>query len=210
MSITAICSAANMKAVNGDLSAEGHGPGCFSIPVYDGTDRPSHATLHCWNNSAFLAALQADNRVTVSTSEIGTPRDRVHALIDAQGLSWPGNAPILPETGAIMPGEYYRTQEGVQSRYWRVIQQHDRSVFGGDPEQYPALIREARVPGTVRPWRQPIDQFDAYLTLDPFTGQPERVTYDGATWEAVDGSAGGPGGARLNTWKPGVFGWTQV
>lgn len=210
MSIAALCTVDDMPAVNSALNAAGHGPSNFSVSIYGSTGRPTHAALHAWDDADFLAALQADTRVTLDTSEDGKPRDRVQALIDAQGLAWPGNAPMLPDTGTVMPGEYYRTQDGAQSRYWRVIQQHDRSAFGGDPEQYPALIREARVPGQVREWKQPIDQFDAYLTLDPFTGKPDRVTYDGATWEAVDGSAGGPGGALLNTWEPGVFGWTQV
>lgn len=207
MTITAICPVADMAAVNAALDAAGHGPGNFSVPVYNGGSRPSHATLHAWDDAAFLASLTADARVTVDTSDAGTPRDRVQALIAAQGLQWPGNAPLLPDSGTVSAGEYYRYGE---DQMWLVIQSFDRSTFGAPPDTYPALIRRARRPGQVTEWVQPIDQFDAYLTQDPFTGKPERVTHNGSTWECTSGSAGGPGGALLNTSEPGVFGWTEV
>lgn len=212
MSIVAICAATDMAEINADLAAAGYGPGKnFAVPVYNGDDRPSNATLHCVNHADFLAFLQADSRVTVSTSETGTPRDRVQAMIDAQGLKWPGNAPLLPDSGMVQAGEYYRTVNDIETRFWRIITQFSRNTYPDPPEQLPpAIIREARIPGQVREWQQPIDQFDAYLTVDPFTGQPERVTYLGSTWDATDGSAGGPAGSLLNTWEPGVFGWTEV
>jgi hypothetical protein len=134
----------------------------------------------------------------------------VQALVDAESAEWPENSPVIPDSGTINPGEYYRYERDFANfEYWRVIQAHDRSIFGGDPNQYPALIREARIPGTIKPWVQPIDQFDAYLTLDPFTGEGERVTHSGSTWLCTDGSAGGPAGSLINTWAPGVFGWTE-
>ena len=57
---------------------------------------------------------------------------------------------------------------------------------------------------------QPLDQFDAYLLLNPFTSQPDQVTHLGQTWRVSQASGtGGPLG-DFNTFAPGVFGWTAV
>ena len=203
MSIVAVCSVADLAAVNTNLESAGHGPNNFKNPVYDGSGQPSHATLHCWDSAAFLASLQADGRVTVSTSEIGKPRERIQALIDAEGLVWPYNAPLLPDVGVVKPGEYYRFPEGdVDVKTWVVIQQFNRATFGLHPSTYPALIRWARDPRVVYDWVQPLDAFDAYKLVNEFTGQPDKALHNGDEWEvsAADG-------AGNNVFEPGVFGW---
>jgi RHH-type proline utilization regulon transcriptional repressor/proline dehydrogenase/delta 1-pyrroline-5-carboxylate dehydrogenase len=37
------------------------------------------------------------------------------------------------------------------------------------------------------------------------TGQPDRVSHRGTTWEVTQAD-----GAGNNVWEPGVFGWTKV
>lgn len=98
-------------------------------------------------------------------------------------------------------GTIYQRDEGL----WYCIQQHDRSTFGGDPAQYPALIRRMRRPGEVLPWVQPIDAFDAYKLVNPFTGEPDQCTHAGQTWRVVQAD-----GAGNNLWQPTVFGWAVV
>lgn len=165
MSFSAIITAANMAAANATLEAAGFGPGNFSVPVYANT-RPGYATLHAWSDAAFQAAVEAIPGVTVSTIS-GTPAERVADAIDGLG-EWGGNAPLLE--GSVTPG-LYRDDEGA---LWWVIQAYNANTFP-DPTIIPALVRRARIPGEVQPWVQPLDQFDAYLLEDPFTGQPEKV-----------------------------------
>lgn len=204
MSMSAIIPVARVPDANAALEAAGWGPGNFFIPAYAGPS-PTHGVLHIHGSGPALEDIKALTDVQVIEGA-GTVREKLTAAAEASGAALFADAPELPDSGQVEAGKIYKGAD----IFWYVIQQHDRGTFGGDPTQYPALIREARIPGQVRPWRQPLDQFDAYLTVNPFTGEPDRVKYDGSTWEAVDGSAGGPGGARLNTWTPGVFGWTQI
>jgi hypothetical protein len=88
---------------------------------------------------------------------------------------------------------------------WWVITTFSRTTFSGPPATYPALIRRARVPGQVQPWVQPIDQFDAYKLVNPFTGQPDKVSHLGQTWQVSQADGGGN-----NVFEPGVFGWVVV
>jgi len=198
MSFSAIIPAADMASANATLEAQGFGPGNFSVPVYDGP-RPEYATLHAWSDAAFQAAVEAIPGATVSDID-GTPQERVDAAITATSAtaSFGGNA--QPLEGQVTPG-LHRDADG---KLWWVIQSYDTSTWP-DPTVIPALVRMARTPGEVTKWVQPIDQFDAYLLEDPFTGQPERVTHNGATWEVTQAD-----GAGNNVWEPGVFGWTQV
>lgn len=50
-------------------------------------------------------------------------------------------------------------------------------------------------------WVQPTGAHDSYpvLRLD---GEPTRVLHNGQAWENSSGT--------VNSWEPGVFGWTQV
>jgi len=74
-----------------------------------------------------------------------------------------------------------------------------------DPAIIPALIRMAKIPGEALPWVQPIDQYDAYKLVNPFTGEGDRCTHEGFTWKVTQAD-----GAGNNVYAPGVFGWTQV
>jgi len=193
--ISARIAVANMAAANAALEEEGFGPRNFSVPVYTGP-APSHATLHAWGGPDFIAALKALPDVTVSEIE-GTPQDRVAAAVAGVSGEWGGDAPEL--TGSVTPGLYRREEE-----LWWVIQPYDTNVWP-DPTIIPALIRRARVPGEVAPWVQPLDQFDAYKLVNPFTGEPDMVTHDGQTWQVSQAD-----GAGNNVWAPGAFGWVVV
>jgi len=185
MSFSAVISVADMAAANATLESQGFGPGNFSVPVYDGP-RATHATLHAWTDAAFQSAVEAIPGVTVSTTG-ATPAERVENALSGLG-EWGGNAPLLE--GQVSPG-LHRDADGA---LWWVIQPYDTNTWP-DPAIIPALVRRARTPGEVMEWVQPIDQFDAYLLEDPFTGQPERVTHDGSRWETL---------VDNNVWEPGT------
>jgi hypothetical protein len=204
MSLCAILPAAQMAAANAALEALGRGPRNFGVAAYAGV-RPGWAGLHAWGDAAFIAEIKALAGVVWEESD-GVPRDRFAALCLAQGARWGADAPPLPDEGTILPGEIYFTGDLETLALWRVVQQHDRGTFGGDPAQYPALIRRARIPGVPAPWVQPLDAFDAYLLLDPFTGEAEQAIHEGQVWRVTQQSAAG----GFNTFPPGVFGWEVV
>jgi len=196
MSISAAIPVANLTTANATLEAQGFGPGNFSVPVYTNT-APTHATLHCWDYPAFEAAVKALPNVTWSTAE-GTPAERVQAAVAPVSGHWAGNA--QPLTGQVTPG-LYRDADDV---LWWVIQPYNTAVYP-DPAIIPALIRRARVPGVAAPWVQPLDQFDAYKLVNPFTGEPDRSTRNGKTRVVMQAD-----GAGNNVWEPGVFGWAEI
>jgi len=203
-SLVAVIPVANLAAANAALEAQGFGPGNFSVPCYTGAG-VTHAALHCWNNPAFFAAVQALPNVAV---DIGTGDDKVRtqALIEAQGATWGSKSPWLPDTGTVTAGEMYRYPEtNGEYSLWSIIQTFNRSTFNAPPETYPALCRRVRNPYATEPWRQPIDQYDAYKLVNAFTGEPDKCTHNGKTWEVTQAD-----GAGNNVWEPGVFGWTEV
>jgi hypothetical protein len=131
----------------------------------------------------------------------GDPTARFQALVEAQGVAWGANAPILPAFSIVYPGEMFREGDNL----WQVIQQFDRGVYNLPPETYPALIRQVREVGKVYEWKQPIDQFDAYKLLNPFTNQNDECMFNGKKWFVTAGDAAGN-----NVWQPGVYGWSEV
>lgn len=197
MSIAAVIPVDSMVSANAALEAQGFGPDNFSLPVYT---RPegTHATLHSWGDDAFEAAVKAIPGV-VWSSIAGQPPERVGAAVSqiSQNAGWSGNA--QPLVGVVTPGLYVH-----DDKFWWVIQTYNTAIWP-DPNVIPALVRRARIPGEVAPWRQPLDQFDAYKLLNPFTGLPDRVTHNGQTWQVSQAD-----GAGNNVWEPGVFGWTVV
>jgi len=50
-------------------------------------------------------------------------------------------------------------------------------------------------------WIQPTGAQDSYPVTDA-AGNPTRVVYEGQVWENTSGT--------VNSWQPGVFGWTVV
>jgi hypothetical protein len=194
-SLCAIVPVANLEAANAALEAAGHGPRCFSVPAWADGTLPAFAALHAWHDPVLVANIKALDGVEWEESA-GDPVTRTRALIEAQGATWGADAPELPETGTVQPG-LYRYGE---SEMRRIIQAHDRTVYGGDPAQYASLCRVARDPRRALPWRQPIDEFDAYQ-LDTGFG-PERVTHAGKTWETT---------VANNVWEPGTAGtWQEL
>jgi hypothetical protein len=198
MSFSAIIPADQLDAANAALDAQGFGPSNFSVPVYDNA-RPGYATCHAWTDPAFQAAVEAIPGVTVSSIE-GSPQDRVADAISqvSATASWGSNAP--PLEGQVTPG-LHKEADG---ELWWVIQAYDTATYP-DPLAVPAIVRKARTPGVAEPWQQPLDQFDAYLLEDPFTGQPEEALHNGKRWRVNEADASG-----LNSWEPGVFGWIEI
>jgi hypothetical protein len=195
MSIAARVPVASVAAANAALEAQGFGPDNFSVPVY-ASARPSFALLHAWGPPDFIAAVKALPGVEYSEAT-GTPIDRAEAVTPV-GAAFAATA--KPLTGNVTPGLHVDA-EGV---LWWVIQPYDTAEWP-DPLVIPSQIRPARIPGQPSLWVQPLDQFDAYLLVDPWTGQPEEAfDADGVLWYVTQGD-----GAGLNTWPPGVFGWAR-
>ena len=180
MSIVAIVPVAQMAVANLALEEAGFGPRNFTVAAYGATGA-THAALHAWEDASFREALALVPGVVVNDAEDeGDPITLTAALIETQGAQWGAQAPVLPD-GPVTANTLYRYEDGL----WWVIQPHDRSEYGGDPAQYPALVRRAREPGKALPWVQPLDQFDAYKLLDPFTGEPQRCLHGGKEFETL-------------------------
>jgi len=216
MTIAATIPVANLEAANAELAAKGFGPRNFSVPAYTGA-APTHACLHCGGHMSdaqgneeypgphnYIATIKSLPGVTVYDPEddlgppVQEPTERVNESLPA-GAQW--DKTKQPLEGQITAGGLYEDGDGV---LWWAIQSYDSGVWS-DPSAIPALIRRAKVPGQVEQWVQPIDQFDAYKLVNPFTGEPDRVTHNGQTWEVTQAD-----GAGNNVWQPGAFGWTVV
>lgn len=213
MSIVAICPVASLVPHNTTLEEAGFGPRNFSVPCYVGAGA-QYAALHCWPNTPFSVAVNALAGVVVQEGPLQTGVDgegnpvftddpvvRTKALIEAHGAKWGAQAPVLPDTGTVTAGDLYQYEDSL----WSIIQTFNRTTFNQTPETYPALCRRVRNPYALEEWRQPIDQYDAYKLVNPFTGKPDRCTYNGSTWEVTQAD-----GAGNNVWEPGVFGWVVV
>ena len=182
-----------------DNPLPGWGPNNFSVPAYAGA-APTHALLHCWNYPPFRAAVAAITGVVIQDGIVippvggnpgGTnydPTAMTKAVAQAVGAVWGSAAPLL--TGTVTPG-LYKDAAGV---LWWVIQGYNTTTYP-DPTVIPALIRRVRVPGVAAPWKQPIDQFDAYRLVNLFTGKPDECTNGGKTWVTT---------ADYNVWQPGT------
>jgi acyl-coenzyme A synthetase/AMP-(fatty) acid ligase len=187
MSLCAIIPANLMQSANDALKQQGFGAGNFSVPLY-GSTGATYGGLHTWGNLPFETAVKAIVGVVWEQSD-GDPTTRFNALVEAHGVKWGANAPQYPTTGTITAGQMYRYTDDT---LWQVIQQYDVSVFSEPPSTYPALIRQVREPYTAIAWKQPIDQFDAYKLINPFTNKPDECLFDGKRWQ------------------PSVFGWAEI
>ena len=199
MSLCAIIPAASLLAANAALESAGFGPSNFSVVSFTG-GKATHAALHAWHDAAFVAAVKAIAGV-VTDEGTGDPVARTKALIEAQGAQWGAQAPVLPATGNVATGGLYR----YEGELWTVIQTFNRTTYPAHPSTYPALIRRTIVPGVRAPWVQPIDQFNAYKLVNPFTGKPDEVTHAGKAWKVTLAD-----GAGNNVWVPGQYGWGEV
>ena len=203
MSFTEIIPVASMAAANAFLENAGDtpdptrgrwGPGNFSVPAYAGSS-PTHALFHSWDIAGFRA--DVEQIVGVVIRDGSTPFTNTTAAATAAGATWGQDA--KPLTGVVTPG-LYKNGDGL----WWVIQGYNTATYP-DPSIIPALIRAARVPGEVKPWKQPLDQYDAYKLVNQFTGAPDSVTYSGKTWKVTQAD-----GSGNNVWAPGVFGWSEI
>ena len=196
MSFSAAIPASLMQSANSTLAALGYGPGNFSVPAYSGA-APSFALLHSWDDAPFQAAFTAISGVTIQQGESG-PDVITIAAAHAVGSTWGNDATLL--AGIVSPGLH----KDSLGKLWWVIQSYNTATYP-DPTIIPALIRRARIPGEVQAWVQPIDQYDAYKLINPFTGTGDVCTYNGKTWRVTQAD-----GSGNNVWSPGVFGWTEV
>lgn len=201
MSFSASIPVANIAASNAALQAAGWGPNNFTVPLWTGGAIPAVAALHhIGNDPAFRAACAALAGATVR--DYGQLAVGMDATATAVGGRWGGNAPLLQ--GNVTPGLYRDPSSGA---LWWVIQAFNRTTFNAALSTYPALVRQARVPGEVAPWVAPIDANDAYKLVNPFTGQPDRATFAGRAYRVSQAD-----GAGNNVWPPsgtGAFGWAD-
>ena len=166
------------------------------MPAF-GNGNPTHGCLHDWGTKpAFVAAIKAQAGVTWNEGT-GDPAARLRTLLAAANAQWGAEAPPLPSSGMTVAGRHYRFNE---TELWLSIVAFDRSIWTGPPSGLAAsIIRRARWPGEILPWVQPIDQFDAYFTVNKFTGQPDRVTHNGRLWRSIVANV-------PNVWPPGTAG----
>jgi len=197
MSISAIVLVADMQAVNDELELQGFGPNNFSVPCYTGA-QTSHAVLHAWDDAVFLAALQAIPEV-IFDDEITDPVTGTNDLIVSEGAQWGAEAPLL--TGTTVAGKLYKDEAGTM---WSCIQPYNTAVYP-DPYAIPALIRRVRDPYQIEAWMQPIDQYDAYLLPNAFTGVGDKCSHNGKDWITL---------ITNNVWVPGAVGsenlWAEI
>jgi hypothetical protein len=190
-----------MQSANDALEQQGYGGGNFSVPLY-ANGGATYGGLHAWNDVAFSMAVKAIAGVAWEESE-GDPTTRFQILANAYGVGWGANAPLLPDAGLVTAGQLYRYTDDT---LWQVLNSFDRTTWGGPPALLvPALIRQVREPGKVYEWKQPIDQFDAYKLLNPFTEQNDECMWKGKKWYVTDAD-----GAGNNVWEPGVYGWSET
>ena len=189
---SAIVPVADMAAANAALEALGFGPDNFSVPAFTGA-AASHGLFHAWNDPNFQAAVAAIPNVTI-VDDVTDPANSVHEACTQVNAAWGAGAPLL--AGAVTPGLY----QDADGTLWNVIQPYDTAIWP-DPWVIPALVRRARKPGVAEVWVQPIDAFDSYQLVVPFTGLPEQCKHNGQTWVTT---------ANTNVWEPGVFGWVVV
>ncbi len=196
MTFTVTIPVANIAAANAALQAAGWGPNNFSVPLWTGGAMPSVASLHhAPNDPAFQAACAALAGATVRTfAGLSSGMD---ATATAVGGRWGQNAPLLQ--GNVTPGLYRATAADGGALWW-VIQAFDRTVFNAALTTYPALVTPARTPGEVTPWVQPLGGADSYQAANPFTGQPDRVTHAGKTWDCL---------TATNVSTPGTANWRE-
>ena len=194
--------AANMQAANDLLNntaqtpgKKSYGPGNFSVPAYAGPTA-SVALPHAWGDPAFEAAVASIPGVSI---EQGTdPIAMTTEAAEAAGSTWGQDA--KPLTGVVTPGLYKDENDTLR---W-VLQKYDTAVYP-KPVLIPALIRIAKIPGEALPWQQPLDQYDAYKLVNPFTGEGDYSLHNGDKWQVTRAD-----GSGNNVWEPGVFGWTAV
>ncbi len=196
MSFSAMIPVAQMASANTALEAAGFGPRNFAVPAYTGPN-PTYGVFHAWDDPAFRAAVEAIPNVVIVDDQ-ADPQASVNAVVNTVSGDWGGDA--KPLTGTVTPGLY----KDANGAMWWVIQTYNTATWP-DPAVIPALIRRARTPSEIAPWVQPIDQFDAYKLVNAFTGQPDRVTFNGQTWRVSQAD-----GSGNNVWQPGVFGWVIV
>ena len=196
MSIVAIVPVASLAAANAALEEAGFGPRNFTVPAYAGPGA-THAAMHAWDDPALLEALGDIAGVVVSETD-DDPITAVKAIMAAQGAKWGDQAPALPTSGNATANTLYKFTDGTM---WWCIQTFSRSTYGAHPSTYPALIRQVREPGSRLPWKQPIDQYDAYKLVNPFTGKADECTINGKTYRTkVDN----------NVWEPGGAQWEEI
>lgn len=187
--------ASEMQAANTELEELGHGPNNFSVPAYN-SPTAGVALLHAWGDPEFEAAVAAIPNVTIKQ---GTdPAATTKEAAAAKNSTWGQDA--KPLTGTVTPGLYRDTNNVL----WWVIQSYNTATYP-DPIVIPALIRVAKIPGEAVPWQQPLDQFDAYKLVNPFTGEGDYSLHNGRKWQVTQAD-----GAGNNIWEPGVFGWTDI
>ena len=187
--------ASEMQAANAVLEEAGYGPNNFSIPAYN-SPTAGVALLHAWGDPEFEADVAAIPNVTIKQ---GTdPAATTKEAATAKNSTWGNDA--KPLTGTVTPGLYRDTNNVL----WWVIQSYNTATYP-DPIVIPALIRVAKIPGEAVPWQQPLDQFDAYKLVNPFTGKGDYSLHNGRKWQVTQAD-----GAGNNIWEPGVFGWTDI
>ena len=123
--------------------------------------------------------------------------------VETQAESMLEVASVFPKYEA---GKVYKTKEVFaygenamgDAQLYQVLQDHT-SAEQWTPDATPSLYKAIGVTEDGYPeWRQPLGASDAYKVGD-------IVSYEGKLWECTDADENGN-----NSWRPGVFGWTEI
>lgn len=184
MTISATIPIEHMADANTELIELGHGP-CFSVPLREGEDAATHAGFHAWDDSTLQASVEAlDYPGLVVRYDAGlTVNFQPHVTDQALGWSDPTNWFDNP----VMTGDR-RTRN---DKLWESL--IDYNVWAPGTSGWREIVEDG-----YPAWIQPTGAHDAYAI-------GERVTHNGQDWEVTQGD-----GSGLNSWEPGVFGWTQL
>jgi hypothetical protein len=94
---------------------------------------------------------------------------------------------------------------------FRIITPHPKQL-ANEPNLAPALWTKIEFgAGGIELWSQPTGGDGKYPYLNPNTGLPYQVEYNGQIWENEHQNISNPADPDfLNVWVPGVFGWKLV
>lgn len=183
MTLSATIPVEHVDAANTELDELGFGPESFSVPARSGSDAATHAGLHCWNNAAFLTALQGLSYAGLTIRADDDP-DTVNFATHCadQTLEW--SDPTLWFQNPVMTGD----QRTFDSKTWESLV--DYNVW-----QPPVGWREVVADG-YPDWVQPTGAHDAYALGD-------RVAFEGSDYESL---------INANVWSPTAYpaGWLAL
>jgi hypothetical protein len=160
--------------------------------------------------AAKIAQADAERIEALQTKIVAREETAVQALttpaeLEANKKAFPIWDTLKDRTPFII-GFKVQDYDGKELVLYNCIQPHEKQSDRA-PSKTPALWDAIRFGANqIEIWKQPIGGSLTYPYLDPKTGKPYRVIFEGNIWENIHN----PGPGFFNTWKPGEFGWKLI